>query len=103
MIKVSVMYPNEPGSSFNVDYYLSHHRPLCLRLLAPAIQGFGVDRGLGGGLPGSPAPYHAIGHLTFESVDSFMNSFMPHAGELMADIPNYTGVQPSIQISEVVE
>ena len=28
MALVSVMYPNEPGSSFDRDYYLQTHLPL---------------------------------------------------------------------------
>jgi hypothetical protein len=34
-------------------------------------------------------------------VEAFQNSFAPHAQEFGADIPNYTNVQPTIQISEV--
>ena len=47
------------------------------------------------------APFIAIGHLIFDSVDSFQNSFGPHAEKIMADIPNYTNTQPQIQISEI--
>jgi len=34
-------------------------------------------------------------------VEAFQAAFGPHAKEIMADIPNYTSVQPVIQISEV--
>jgi hypothetical protein len=34
-------------------------------------------------------------------VESFQISFGPHAGEIMADIPNYTNAEPVIQISEI--
>jgi uncharacterized protein (TIGR02118 family) len=40
-------------------------------------------------------------HLLFDSVDRFQASFGAHAPEIMADIPNYTNIQPIIQISEV--
>ena len=32
----------------------------------------------------------------------FQAAFMAHSAEFMADVPNYTNIQPSIQISEVV-
>jgi uncharacterized protein (TIGR02118 family) len=40
-------------------------------------------------------------HLYFDSVESFQTAFGPHAGAIMGDIPNYTNVQPTIQVSEV--
>ena len=51
--------------------------------------------------PGSPPAFSAMGHLYFDSVEAFLTAFGPHAGEIMGDIPNYTNVQPTIQLSEV--
>jgi uncharacterized protein (TIGR02118 family) len=34
-------------------------------------------------------------------VEAFQSAFGPHSEAIMADIPNYTDVQPTIQISEV--
>ena len=28
MVKVSVLYPNKPGSRFDIEYYLNTHMPL---------------------------------------------------------------------------
>jgi uncharacterized protein (TIGR02118 family) len=42
-----------------------------------------------------------MGHLYFDSVESFQTAFGPHAKEILADVPNYTDVKPSMQISEV--
>ena len=41
------------------------------------------------------------GDLLFDSVESFQAAFGPHAAVIMADIPNYSAVQPIIQISEM--
>lgn len=38
----------------------------------------------------------------FPSIEAFQAAFAPHAKEIMGDIPNYTNVQPVIQINEVV-
>jgi uncharacterized protein (TIGR02118 family) len=69
--------------------------------LGGALKGVAAEQGIAGGQPGSPATYVAMGHMLFDSVEAFQNAFGPHAGAIMADIPNYTDVQPTIQISEV--
>ncbi|HVA17697.1 MAG TPA: EthD family reductase [Candidatus Dormibacteraeota bacterium] len=101
MIKVSVLYPSQEGSTFDMAYYCNTHIPMVRRLLAPAVKGVAVEQGIGGMAPGSPAPYTAMGHLLFESLEAFQTAFAPHAQAILSDIPNYTRAQPVIQISEV--
>jgi uncharacterized protein (TIGR02118 family) len=101
MIKLSVFYPNEEGKKFDMDYYLNSHIPMIQEKLGEALKGGAVDQGVGGAEPGSHATYVAMGHLLFDSVEAFQSSFGPHAETIMADIPNYTDIQPTIQISEV--
>ncbi|HET6766448.1 MAG TPA: EthD family reductase [Chitinophagaceae bacterium] len=90
MVKVSVLYPNEDGKKFDMDYYLATHIPLVRKLLGSSCTNVGVDHGIGGGTPGSKAPYVAIGHLFFNTVEDFMSSFGPNATAIVSDIPNYT-------------
>ncbi len=101
MIKVSVFYPNEEGKKFDMNYYLNSHIPMVQEKLGAALKGGAVDQGLGGSKPGSPAAYIAMGHLLFDSVEEFQSTFGPHAEAIMGDIPNYTDIQPTIQVSEV--
>ncbi len=101
MIKVSVLYPNEAGKKFDFDYYLNKHIPMVQQKLGSACKRVAVDHGLAGATPGAPAAFIAIGHLYFDSADEFQTSFAPHAEVIMGDIPNYTDIQPMIQISEV--
>ncbi|SRR6266496_5653795 len=101
MIKVSVLYPNSPGSKFDMDYYLNKHIPMVRQKLGSALRGASVEQGLGGIQPGSPPAYLAMGHLLFESVEAFQQSFGPHSQTIVGDIPNYTNTQPTIQVSEV--
>jgi len=101
MVKVSVMYPAQRGTKFDMAYYLKHHMPMVRQLLGPALKGMSVDQGISGMEPGSPAPFAAIGHLLFDSVADFQASFGPHAEAIVADIPKYTNSEPSVQISEV--
>jgi uncharacterized protein (TIGR02118 family) len=102
MIKVSVMYPNLPGARFDHAYYRDRHMPLVQRKMGAACNRYTVDRGLAGGTPGASATYVAMCHIFCDSVEAFQAGFGPHAQEIMADIPNYTDLQPVIQISEVV-
>jgi uncharacterized protein (TIGR02118 family) len=101
MIKVGVFYPQSQGSKFDMKYYLDKHIPLVRQKVGPALKNVAVEQGLAGGAPGAPITYIAMCHLLFDSVDTFQASFGAHAPEIMADIPNYTNIQPIIQISEV--
>ena len=101
MIKVSVLYPNSEGRTFDISYYCSKHMSLVAQLLGASLKGMNVDEGIGGQDPGASAPYLAIGHLLFESVEAFQTAFAPHAATIVGDIPNYTNIQPIFQISAV--
>ncbi len=102
MIKVSVLYPNVAGSHFDHDYYREKHMPMVKRLVGDACLSFGIDRGLAGGAPGAPPAFVAMGHLFFDSVESFQAGFAPHAKEIQGDVANYTNIAPELLISEVV-
>lgn len=93
------MYPNQEGATFDMDYYCNTHMPMAQRLLGATA--FSVDQGIGGGIPGTAAPYLAIGYLLFETLEVFQKMIVLNGAELMADIPHYTSVTPIIQISEV--
>jgi uncharacterized protein (TIGR02118 family) len=102
MIKVSVMYPNKSGARFDHDYYRDKHMPLVKKLLGDACLYYSVDRGLSGGDAASPPPYIGMCHIYSESLETFQRAFAAHAAEIMADIPAYTDINPTLQISEVV-
>ncbi|MCU0601954.1 MAG: EthD family reductase [Desulfobacterales bacterium] len=102
MFKVSVMYPNQEGARFDIDYYRTKHMDLVSRHLKP----FGLVRtevlkGISGG-GGQPAPYICIGSLYFETADGYEKGVAASGGALRGDIPNFTNVTPVRQISEVV-
>lgn len=101
MIRATVLYPSKPGSHFDAEYYLKTHMPLAERLIGAAIKAVTVDIGKSGGAPGEPAPFAAITAMQFESVDSFNSAFLPHVQTLMNDVPNYTNIDPVLQISDV--
>jgi uncharacterized protein (TIGR02118 family) len=101
VIKISVLYPNQDGGRFDMDYYCQRHIPMVIEKLGAACKSVSVQQGLSGMMPGTPAPFVVLADLLFESVEAFQSAFAPHATEIMSDIPNYTSLQPMIQISEV--
>ena len=101
-IRVSILYPSGPGKKFDMDYYLNRHIPMVSGILQPlGMVKAEADRGLGTAQPGAPAPFVAAAHLYFQTVEAFQQAFGPHAAEMTADIPNYTDIEPVIQISEI--
>jgi len=101
MIRVTFLYPNKPGSRFNADYYIDKHMPLAIRLLKPALKAVSAEIGISGAMPDSAPPNAAIASFTFESIEAFSAAVMPHYMELQSDIPNYTDIEPVVQISEI--
>jgi uncharacterized protein (TIGR02118 family) len=104
MTKISILYPNTKGSHFDFRYRVDKHMPLAIQLLSahPGYQGVSVERGIAGAEPGSEAAYAASCHFLFDSAEEFTAAFTAHGAQLQADIPNYTNVEPVIQISEVL-
>lgn len=103
MTKVIVGYPAGEGNTFDRDYYLSTHIPLVRERIGDALRGSMVEYGIGGAAPGSEAPYMTLVTMYFDNVEAFQQSFGPHAQEIMSDIPNFTNVEPVVQVSEIAE
>jgi uncharacterized protein (TIGR02118 family) len=95
-----VSYPRTAGKKFDFAYYRNHHMPLVKDRLSP------LKVEIDAGIPnhqGEPSPYFAVGHMTFESMEQLVARYGAAANELRADIPNYTDVEPIVQISEIIE
>ena len=99
MIRVNVMYPKQDGGTFDYDYYLNTHMPLVKERVGDALKRCEVYKGISGA-GGAPEPYVTIASLWFDSVDAFGSAFGPHAEEIMGDIPNFSNIQPVVQIEE---
>ena len=99
MIRVSVMYPNEKGKRFDLDYFAHKHMALVHKKLDQA----GLVRAEVDKAADPNAPFIAVAHLYFKSMEDFQNGFFVHAGEFAADMVNYTDTVPQMQISEIVK
>lgn len=65
MVKISVLYPNRPGSHFDMAYYCSKHIPMVQRLLGPMLKTVAVEEGIAGGSPGSFGALPGVGSSVF--------------------------------------
>ncbi len=101
MIKVSVLYPNDEGSTFDMNYYADKHVPMIQRLLGDAMKKFEIDEGVSGPAPGSRPSFVAAVHMYFDSTDAFYAAFSPHAKDIRNDVANYTSLKPVTQISKL--
>jgi uncharacterized protein (TIGR02118 family) len=76
--------------------------PLVKTRMGANCKYYTVDKGLTGGEPDTASTYIGMCHIFCDSVESFQAGFGPHADEIMKDIPNYTDLEPVMQISDVV-
>ena len=103
MIRYSVFYPNTPAGRFDYEYYAETHMKLVEDRLRPlGLLRYEIDRGVGSADPDDPAPYVAVSHLYFNSVEERHNAFAVHGEELIADMPRYTDIDYKVQISVIV-
>jgi uncharacterized protein (TIGR02118 family) len=102
MVRMSVYYPSQPDGTFDHTYYAGAHRQLVEGRLSPhGLRGFEIDHGIAG-YGGGPAPYVAVGHLLFDSMDALQAAWGVGGDDILADLPRFTNAQPLVQISEIV-
>jgi len=94
------MYPNTPGSKFDMDYYLGAHMELVGKLWGPNMISARAVKGIGTADPDTPAPYQVMAILEVESVDVLNQMIEEHGAAAMGDIPNFTDTAPVVQVSE---
>ena len=93
MIRVSVLYPDTEGATFDHDYYRDTHVPLAVKTWQPTSAE--IDRGVDG-------PYVAAVHFTFDSLEAMQQAMaVDGTAAVRADVPNYTTITPIRQVSEV--
>ena len=102
MIRVTVAYTNQEGKKFDWDYFTGTHADIVHREMdSRGMVGFEQDKGISGADPSTPPPFVGMAFLTFNTLDEVHQAFMAVGGTVMGDIPNYTDIEPTIQISEI--
>ena len=101
MAIVSVMYPSKAGSKFDMEYYLHNHMKMVADTWGKSgLRGYTVLKGVGAP-GGGEAPFQVVVNLDFTSAEAFATSVAETGAKVMGDVPNFTDLQPTIQISEV--
>lgn len=102
MISVMVLYPNVPGSRFDMDYYASRHLQLVRDRLEPMgmrSMTFVTECSME---PAAAAQaYRLVADLRFDDMDATRRALTAHGPETQEDISNFTDVTPVILIGEV--
>jgi len=99
-VSLQVLYPISDGTTFDYDYYTSTHFDLVGEYMGDHMEGMLVTKGLAGG-PDVPPGYHAVASLVFADQDA-LNAAMGAAQPVLADIANFTNVQPQMLIGQVL-
>ena len=103
LFKVAFLYPNGEGNTFDLDYYESSHMPMVAGFVGDNLKFYEIDKGISGRTPDDEAPFLAVGYLYVKNVAAYSASIGQNIDAILADIPNYTNVRPTIQISEVTK
>ena len=102
-ITITVIYPNTPGSTFDMDYYVQKHGPLVRKCWdRHGLKSLKVIKGLATPDPDVPPPYRVMALLEFASLDDFKAAVKASGAEVMGDIANFTDTAPQIQINDAV-
>ncbi|TCZ66579.1 EthD family reductase [Roseicella aquatilis] len=99
MIVVSVSYPNDPSTRFDLDYYMQTHIPLVReRWSAMGLRELRVLRGLG--TPdGGAAPVRLMALLTWDNAEALERAVAAHGQEIFGDIARFTDARPVMQVN----
>ena len=101
MYCLTVTYPKHEGSSFDHEYYVSKHIPLC----AQAFAGHGfkgtVLRSEQGAAPGAADLNYASVDILFDSPENMSAALKAGGKQVSEDLKNYTDVQPVMTFGTV--
>lgn len=103
MTIVSVMYPARPGSRFDMGYYLGTHMTMVQKAWGAAgMSGYKVLRG-SKAADGVEPFFQVIVNMEFTSAAAFEAAVADSGARIMGDLPNFTDIQPTIQVSELAD
>lgn len=99
-VSMQVLYPVGDDTTFDHDYYTTKHMDIVNTTMGSHIDNVVVIKGIAGG-PKTPAGYHAIATIICKDQGT-LDAMLAVSETALADIPNFTNVQPQLLIGEVV-
>ncbi len=101
MFKVTILYPNGEGSTFDMDYYEAKHMPMVASFLGDNLKFYEIDKGISGRTPNDKPPYAAVGYFYIDNIADYGKAIAENRDAVVNDFKNYTNIQPVVQISEI--
>lgn len=98
---VTILYPAKEGGTFDFDYYTEKHVPLVAGHIGANAVKAEVRKGVAS-VDGSAPPFVCLANIWINSVEEFNATLAKHGEEVLGDIPNFTNIQPILQVDEVV-
>ncbi len=99
---ILVLYPDNEGARFDLDYYMTKHMPLVGEKFTPfGLKQWRVMRSAGT-LDGGRSVYRMAAVLEFGSADQFRAAAAAEGPSIFGYVPNYTDIKPVLMISELV-
>ncbi len=96
MINMLVLYPRAEGNTFDADYWVNTHMPLAATAWGDHLARWEAHVGVEG------QPFFAVANFWFAdqaAMQAAMGS--PGTAGVMADVANYTNIQPQMQMGGV--
>jgi uncharacterized protein (TIGR02118 family) len=106
---MTIVYPGGDNVKFDADYYRDHHLKLIMSLYGNSIKRFELRTVPPNAAPaiqaapGAPPPpkFSAAVNIWIADLEAFNANNAKHGPELVADVPHFTNVQPTIQFDDV--
>jgi uncharacterized protein (TIGR02118 family) len=99
MITFSVFYPYKKDSHFDMDYYCNKHLGIVKRYFGDTCKGMLVLKG--DNEEDMEPRFSCTCHLFFNTEKEFLEIMEKANAELMADVKNYTDIEPFTEINEI--
>jgi uncharacterized protein (TIGR02118 family) len=99
-VSMQVLYPVGDNTTFDHDYYTKNHMEIVGNTMGPHISSVVITKGIAGG-PDTPPGYHAIATIICDD-QAALDAMLAASGPAMADIPNFTNIQPQLLVGEVI-
>ena len=98
---MTIVYPAGEGIKFDADYYRDHHLKTIMRLYGKTISRFELRKVAPAAAGAPPIPYSAAVNIWIADLDAFNAANAKHGPTLVADVPNFTNSQPTIQYDKL--
>ena len=93
MLVMTILYPRNDDSTFDMEYYTSSHMPMVAESFGEACHGWGAASIAEG-------KYMAMGWVMVADQDAFDAGMAAHGAKIMGDVPNYTNARPEVLMGE---